>query len=84
MRSHGEIGATMRPDDDQFESLGPREAMGRAVDLLCAERDVGETVAFEMLVQGSSDSQETVREDAAVVLRRSADDQRGPIGAREG
>ena len=37
-----------------------------------------------MLVQGSSDSQEAVRVSAAVVLRRSADDQRGPIGARKG
>ena len=77
-------GPTMRTDDDQnLGLLGPREAIGRAVDLLCAEYHVGETEAFEMLVQGSSDSQETVRENAAAVLRRCAADQRVSLRARE-
>jgi len=84
MRCDGEIWGTMRADDDHlFEALGPREVIGRAVDLLCAEHEVSEAEAFEMLVRGSSDSHETVRENAAAVLRRSADkpDTRLPSGA---
>ena len=76
----------MRSDnDDIVESLGPREVIGRAVDLLCVEHEVSEAEAFEMLVRGFADSHETVRENAAVILRRSADDQRvSTTGVREG
>jgi AmiR/NasT family two-component response regulator len=51
-----------------IDQLGPREVIGRAVDLLMKRHGVDEAAAFEMLVKGSSDSHERVREIAAGVL----------------
>jgi AmiR/NasT family two-component response regulator len=45
-------------------TLGPREAITRAVDLLIAQHGVSQAEAFEMLVQGSADSSERVQETA--------------------
>ncbi len=57
-----------------IEALGPREVIGQAVGLLMARHNVDEAAAFEMLVRGSSDSHENVREIAATIVRqRSAD-----------
>jgi AmiR/NasT family two-component response regulator len=58
-------------DEEVIEALGPHETIGQAVSLLCAEHDVGEEDAFEMLVQGSADSNERVRKVAASIVRQS-------------
>ena len=58
-------------DEEVIEAMGPRETIGQAVALLCAEHEVGEEVAFEMLVQGSADSNMRVRKVAATVIRQS-------------
>ena len=50
--------------------LGPREVIGQAVDLLMATEDVSRDDAFELLVQGSSDSARKVREIAAEVVQQ--------------
>lgn len=57
--------------EDIVDNMAPREAIGRAVELLQAEHGVSESGAFKMLVQGSSDSHEKVREVAAAIVRRS-------------
>ena len=49
---------------------GVIEALGQAVSLLCAEHDVGEDDAFEMLVQGSAEASERVRKVAATIVRQ--------------
>jgi len=58
-------------DEEVIESLGPQETIGQAVLLLCAEHDVDEEDAFEMLVQGSANSSEPVRNVAATIIRHS-------------
>ena len=57
--------------DDIIETMGPREVIARAIAMLRDLHHVSEAAAFEMLVSGSSDSQEKVREVAAAILRRS-------------
>ena len=52
-------------DEEVIKALGPHETIGQDVALVCAEHDVGEEDAFEMLIQGSADSSERVREVAA-------------------
>ena len=59
-------------DEEVIEALGPHETIGQAVALLCAEHAVGEEDAFEMLVQGSADSSERVRNVAATIVRQSS------------
>lgn len=58
-------------NEEVIEAMGPREVIGRAVTLLQARHGVGQATAFEMLVRGSSDSHEAVRETAAGVVRQS-------------
>ena len=60
-------------DEEVIEAMGPREPIGTAVALLCAEHNVDEEVAFEMLVQGSAESSERVRTVAATVIQQSTD-----------
>ena len=58
-------------DEEVIEALGPQETIGQAVSLLCAEHDVGEDDALEMLVQGSADASDRVRIFAATIVRQS-------------
>jgi len=58
-------------DEEVIEAMGPRETIGRAVALLCAEHDVGTDVAFDLLIQGAVDSSEPVRNVAATIVRQS-------------
>ena len=54
-----------------LEALGPREVIGQAVGLLIAQHDdVDEDAAFEILVQGSADSDKKVREVAVTIFRQ--------------
>jgi AmiR/NasT family two-component response regulator len=53
------------------EALGPREVIGRAVGVLMSRHDLDEAAAFELLVQGSVDSRQKVREVAATIVRQS-------------
>ena len=57
-------------DDALIAALGPREVIGQAVGLLIEQHQVDEAAAFEMLVQGSSDSPKHVREIAATIVRQ--------------
>ncbi|MEO7351962.1 MAG: ANTAR domain-containing protein [Marmoricola sp.] len=62
-------------NENIIKLLGPREVIGQAIGLLMAQHDVDRDAAFAMLVQGSADSQEKVREVAATIVRqRSGDD----------
>lgn len=56
--------------EDILERLGPREVIGRAVDLLMDRDDVSRDDAFELLVHGSSESHQKVREKAAEILQQ--------------
>jgi AmiR/NasT family two-component response regulator len=56
-----------------IELLGPREVVGRAVDLLMATHDVSRDIAFAMLVRDSSLSRRTVREVAAAMVGQRGD-----------
>jgi AmiR/NasT family two-component response regulator len=58
-------------DEEVLEALGPQETIGQAVALLCAQHDVAEEDAFEILVQDSADSRERVRNVAATIVRQS-------------
>jgi len=58
-------------DEAVIEAMGPRETIDTAVALLCAERNVDEEIAFEMLVHGSAESSEQVRKMAATVIQQS-------------
>ncbi len=57
-----------------IELLGPREVIGQALALLMASYDVSRDAAFEMLVEGSSDSHLKVREFAATIVEPRAAD----------
>ena len=61
------------PSEDQnvIELLGPREVIGRAIDVLMATRDVNRDDAFEMLVQDSSGSHRKVRDTAAAIIQQA-------------
>ncbi len=48
-------------DEEVIEAMGPRETIGRAVALLCAEHEVGRGVAFDLLINGAVNSSEPVR-----------------------
>ena len=61
-------------DENIIELLGPGEVIGQAIALLMAERDVDRDGAFAILVQGSADSHERVREVAASLVRQRAAD----------
>ena len=54
-------------DEEVIEATGPRETIGTAVALLCAEHNVDVEVDFGMLVQGSAESSERLRTVAATV-----------------
>ena len=58
-------------DEEVIEAMGPRETIGRAVALLCAEHDVGRGVAFDLLINGAVDSSEPVRKVAATIVRQA-------------
>ena len=57
-----------------IELLGPREVIGQAVDVLMSRDDVSRDDAFELLVQGSSDSTRKVREIAAEIVQQRKGD----------
>ena len=61
------------PTNDQnvIELLGPREVIGRAIDVLMTTRDVSRDAAFEMLVQDSSGSHRKVRDSAAAIIQQA-------------
>ena len=62
----------MPPDDQNvIELLGPREVIGRAIDVLTTTRDVNRDAAFEMLVQDSSGSHRKVRDSAAAIIQQA-------------
>jgi len=56
--------------EDIIERLGAREVIGRAVDLLMDRGDVSRDDAFELLVQGSSESHQKVPEKAAEIIQQ--------------
>ncbi len=56
-----------------IELLGPREVIGQAIDVLMRRDDVSRDAAFELLVQGSSESHHRVREVAAEIIRQRKD-----------
>jgi len=56
--------------EDIIERLGAREVIGRAVDLLMDRGDVSRDDAFELLVQGSSESHQKVHEKAAEIIQQ--------------
>jgi AmiR/NasT family two-component response regulator len=62
----------MSHDENIIELLGPGEVIGQAIDLLMAEHSVDRDGAFALLVQGSADSHERVREVAAAIVRQRA------------
>ena len=53
--------------------LGPREVIGQAMHLLMAKDHLSLDGAFELLVQGSSRSNQRVREIAAAIVRQHGD-----------
>jgi AmiR/NasT family two-component response regulator len=53
-----------------IELLGPREVIGQAIDLLMDRDDVSRDAAFELLVQGSSESRRKVRVTAAEIIQQ--------------
>jgi len=58
-------------DQNVIELLGPREVIGRAIDVLMTTRDVTRDAAFEMLVQDSSGSHRKVRDSAAAIIQQA-------------
>jgi hypothetical protein len=67
----GDPGFLMSSDNENIiELLGPGEVIGQAIELLMAERDVDRDGAFAILVQGSADSHERVREVASTIVRQ--------------
>lgn len=57
-----------------IELLGPREVIGRAIDLLITRDHVSRDTAFELLVGRSSSSHRTVRETAAKIIQQREGD----------
>lgn len=57
-------------NENIIEMLGPGEVIGQAIALLMAENQVDRDGAFALLVQGSADSHEKVREVAATIVRQ--------------
>lgn len=53
-----------------IELLGPREVVDQAIDVLMARDDVSRDDAFELLVQGSSDSHCRVLVFAAEIVQQ--------------
>jgi AmiR/NasT family two-component response regulator len=53
-------------------TTSPQEVISAALRLLRARHGVSEAVAFEMLVSGSSDSHERVRESASRIVAESS------------
>jgi AmiR/NasT family two-component response regulator len=60
--------------ENSTERLSPREVIAQAVDLLVAKDDVSRDDAFELLVQGSSDSHRKVHEIAAAIIQQRKGD----------
>jgi len=58
---------------DETAQLSPRELIVKAIDLLQRKHGVSAAAAFEMMVQGTSVSQDKVREVAAAIVRLSSD-----------
>jgi ANTAR domain len=56
--------------DDVVEAMSHREVIDEAVALLREKHQVSEADAFRMLLSGSADSQDRVREVAASIVRR--------------
>jgi AmiR/NasT family two-component response regulator len=61
------------PAEDQHavEAPGPREVVGQAIAILMCRHAVTRDAAFEMLIRGSSASNEEVRVIAAGIVRRA-------------
>ena len=59
-------------DQNIIELLGPREIIGKAIELLMATCDVSRDAAFEMLVQDSSGSRRKVRDTAAAIVQQAS------------
>ena len=57
-------------NENIIDLLGPGEVIGQAIVLLMAERHVDRDGAFAILVQGSADSHEKVRDVAASIVRQ--------------
>jgi AmiR/NasT family two-component response regulator len=53
-----------------IELLGPREVIGQAIHQLMDTHDVSRDAAFELLVQGSSNSHRKVRDIAAEIIQQ--------------
>lgn len=60
--------------ENMIELLGPREVIGRAVDLLMTRDHLSRDAAFELLVQRSSGSHRKVRESAAEIVQQRKGD----------
>ena len=63
-----------KTEENLIETLGAREVIGQAVQVVMAQYGVGQGRAFEVLVRGSADSQRTVRAVAAAIVRRSKEE----------
>lgn len=61
----------MSMDENIIELLGPHEVIGRALGVLMAEHDLSRDAAFEMLVQGSTDSHQNVRMVAERIIEQA-------------
>ena len=73
----------MQSDNENIiELLGPQEVIGQAIDLLMDSDDMSRDAAFELLVQGSSESRRKVREVAAEVIRQRQGDRVEPPTSR--
>ncbi|MCW2846979.1 MAG: hypothetical protein JWR90_953 [Marmoricola sp.] len=58
-------------DENIIELLGPHDVIGQALGVLMAEHDLSRDAAFEMLVQGSTDSHQKVRRVAERIIEES-------------
>jgi AmiR/NasT family two-component response regulator len=57
--------------DKILGTTSPQQVISAALKLLRARHGVSESVAFEMLVTGSTDSHENVRESASRIVAES-------------
>jgi len=59
------------PSDSEniIELLGPREVIGQAIDLLMVTQHVSRDLAFQLLVEDSSESHRHVSELAAEIIQ---------------
>ena len=57
--------------DKILGTTSPRQVISAALRLLRARHGVGEAAAFEMLISGSSESHEKVRENASRIVAES-------------